>query len=76
VTGGRSRLQAARNRTFSDHWYAALRVLKIRVRGIYSMKDTFVTTALTERRTIIKLQPSRVRKLTLASSEEDVVDRE
>src|SRR5262245_62082040 len=28
------------------HWYAAQRASGIRVRGIYSTKDTFVTTAL------------------------------
>jgi hypothetical protein len=28
------------------HWYAAQRALGIRVRGLYSTKDTFVTTAL------------------------------
>src|SRR5262249_11956095 len=30
----------------SRHWYACLRELNIRVRGIYCTKDTFVTTAL------------------------------
>jgi len=28
------------------HWYAARRACGIRVRGLYSTKDTFVTTAL------------------------------
>jgi hypothetical protein len=28
------------------HWYAAQRALGLRVRGLYSTKDTFVTTAL------------------------------
>jgi len=28
------------------HWYAAQRALGVRVRGLYSTKDTFVTTAL------------------------------
>jgi len=28
------------------HWYAAPRALGLRVRGLYSTKDTFVTTAL------------------------------
>ena len=28
------------------HWYAAQRALGIRVRGLYSTKDTFVTTSL------------------------------
>jgi hypothetical protein len=29
------------------HWYASQRALGIRVRGLYSTKDTFVSTALT-----------------------------
>jgi hypothetical protein len=30
----------------SRHWYRCLRALGLRVRGIYTTKDTFVTTAL------------------------------
>jgi hypothetical protein len=33
--------------SFLPHWYAAQRACGIRVRGLYSTKDTFVTTALT-----------------------------
>src|SRR5262249_60185749 len=33
-------------KTFREHWYDCLRALGIRVRGLYSTKDTFVTTAL------------------------------
>src|SRR5215468_2508850 len=32
--------------SFTEHWYRCLRALGIRVRGLYSTKDTFVTTAL------------------------------
>jgi hypothetical protein len=32
--------------SFLPHWYAAQRACGIRVRGLYSTKDTFVTTAL------------------------------
>lgn len=32
-------------KVFSEHWYACLRALGIRQRGIYCTKDTFVTTA-------------------------------
>jgi hypothetical protein len=31
---------------FCCHWYDGLRALKIRQRGLYCTKDTFVTTAL------------------------------
>jgi integrase len=33
-------------KTFSAHWYDCLRALGIRQRGIYCMKDTYVTSAL------------------------------
>ncbi len=33
-------------KTFSEHWYSALRALGLRVRGLYCTKDTYVTTAL------------------------------
>jgi hypothetical protein len=33
-------------KTFSTHWYACLRALGLRQRGLYCTKDTFVTTAL------------------------------
>ena len=33
-------------KTFSDRWYDCLRALGVRQRGIYCMKDTFVSTAL------------------------------
>src|SRR5262249_3219217 len=33
-------------RTFAGHWYACLRTLGIRQRGLYCTKDTCVTTAL------------------------------
>ena len=32
------------------HWYGCQRALGIRVRGLYAMKDTFVTTALARMR--------------------------
>ena len=32
-------------KVFSEHWYACLRVLGIRQRGIYCTKGTFITTA-------------------------------
>jgi len=32
---------------FLKRWYSCLRVLGIRMRGLYSMKDTYVSTALT-----------------------------
>jgi len=32
--------------SFLPHWYAAQRALGLRLRGLYSTKDTFVTTAL------------------------------
>lgn len=32
---------------FLKRWYACLRVLGIRIRGLYTMKDTYVSTALT-----------------------------
>lgn len=38
------------------HWYAAQRACGIRVRGLYSTKDTFVTTALEARATIAWLE--------------------
>ena len=31
---------------FTRHWYRCLRALKIRQRGLYATKDTFVTTAM------------------------------
>ena len=33
-------------KAFTRHWYACLRALGIRQRGLYCTKDTFVTTAL------------------------------
>jgi hypothetical protein len=33
-------------RAFLPHWYACLRVLSIRSRGIYSCKDTYLSTVL------------------------------
>jgi len=33
-------------KNFSEHWYGCLRQLTFRQRGIYAMKDTFVTLAL------------------------------
>jgi integrase len=33
-------------KTFSDRWYATLRALGVRVRGIYCMKDTCISLAL------------------------------
>ena len=35
-------------KSFSDHWYACLRALGIRVRGLYATKDTYISTALTD----------------------------
>src|SRR5262249_9079748 len=32
---------------FVKRWYGCLRVLGIRIRGLYTMKDTYVSTALT-----------------------------
>ena len=32
---------------FTDHWYGCLRALGIRVRGLYTTKDTFVSLAMT-----------------------------
>jgi hypothetical protein len=32
-------------KTFSEHWYDCLRALKLRVRGLYCTKDTFVTVS-------------------------------
>ncbi len=34
-------------KSLSAHWYACLRALGIRIRGIYSAKDTYMSTALT-----------------------------
>ena len=34
-------------KSLSAHWYACLRALGIRVRGVYCTKDTFMSTALT-----------------------------
>jgi hypothetical protein len=33
-------------RAFLPHWYACLRALGIRVRGIYACKDTYISTIL------------------------------
>src|SRR4030095_16263846 len=33
-------------KNFSEHWYRCLRVLAFRSRGLYTTKDTAVTTAL------------------------------
>jgi integrase len=38
--------RALDQQAFTRHWYECLRSLGIRQRGIYCMKDTFVTTAL------------------------------
>jgi hypothetical protein len=38
--------RALDQQAFTRHWYKCLRSLGIRQRGIYCMKDTFVTTAL------------------------------
>jgi hypothetical protein len=35
-------------KAFTRHWYACLRALGIRQRGLYCTKDTFVTTACRE----------------------------
>jgi integrase len=35
-------------KAFSRHWYDGLRACGIRVRGLYSTKDTYVTTALSD----------------------------
>lgn len=32
-------------KTFSEHWYDCLRALKLRVRGLYCTKDSFVTVS-------------------------------
>ena len=42
--------------TFSRHWYACLRALNIRQRGVYAMKDTFVSSALAKGVTIRRLE--------------------
>jgi hypothetical protein len=41
-----TRGQPVEPKTFSEHWYDCLRALGIRVGGLYSTKDTFVTAAL------------------------------
>jgi integrase len=33
-------------KSFSEHWYRCLRALNLRVRGLYTTKDTFVSIAL------------------------------
>jgi len=33
-------------KSFSEHWYRCLRALPLRVRGLYTTKDTFVSLAL------------------------------
>jgi hypothetical protein len=33
-------------KNFSEHWYASLRALDLRQRGLYSTKDTFISIAL------------------------------
>jgi hypothetical protein len=35
-------------KAFSRHWYDGLRACGIQVRGLYSTKDTYVTTALSD----------------------------
>jgi integrase len=42
-------------KTFSEHWYDALRILGIRQRGLYATKDTFVTLALSKKREDVML---------------------
>ena len=46
VAGGVTGAHAAKSVSCSRYWYRCLRALGIRVRGIYTTKDTFVTTAL------------------------------
>ncbi len=43
---GRSRAQPIEPNSFLAPWYRCLRALGLRQRGLYTTKDTFVTTAL------------------------------
>jgi hypothetical protein len=46
IRGGKDPTEVIEPNSVLPHWYACQRALGVRVRGLYSTKDTFVTTSL------------------------------